>query len=205
MLDSERISIMAWQQAATDLGYKLSYEELLTCTGQSLSVYERNQKAIFGEDYPFNKAWEHKARHFDEYVARHGMPIKAGLLELLDLLDKKDIRKAVATSTKRIYTESRLKSAGLINRFNVIVTGSEVSEVKPAPDLFLEAARQLNSNPFHCVVIEDSPYGVQSAVSARMPVILVPDIIPLPEGISDHVIGIFQTLNEVRQFLLNEK
>jgi HAD superfamily hydrolase (TIGR01509 family) len=203
MLDSERIAILTWQQAAVELGYELSYDILLKCIGLPLNVFERNQKNVMGEDYPFQRVWELKVKFFDEYIAAHGIPIKAGLFELLGLLDDRHIKKAIGTSTKRIYTETRLKAAGLLNRFDAIITGSEVAHVKPEPDLFLEAAERLGMEPDSCVVLEDSPYGVEAARAAKMPVLVVPDLIALPDDINNKVIEVFPSLLEVHEFLLN--
>jgi len=86
----------------------------------------------------------------------------------------------------------------------VVVAGNDVSHLKPAPDLFLEAARRLQVDAQQCLVIEDTPYGVMAALGAKMPVILVPDLAPIPDQLGQLTVGVFPSLVEVRQFLLSQ-
>ena len=61
-----------------------------------------------------------------------------------------------------------LKSIGVIDEFQEIVSGEEVANPKPAPDIFLEAARRINTMPSECLVIEDTEHGINAAKSAGM-------------------------------------
>lgn len=84
---------------------------------------------------------------------------------------------AVGTSsTRRLY---ELKTAHLpwFSAFSAVISGDhpEVRELKPAPDIFLAAARAIAGDPAHCLVLEDSPAGVLAARAAGMSVIAIPD------------------------------
>ncbi len=88
------------------------------------------------------------------------------------LLDSITLPKAIASSSSTERLEFTLKLTGLWDRFEGhIYSSSMVSRGKPAPDLFLLAAKQLGIAPENCMVIEDSPLGVQAAIAARMTVI----------------------------------
>lgn len=202
MLDSEQLSNRAWIQAAADLGYRLTEQILLECVGRSLAQFEKTQKKYLGEDYPFERVWDLKTMHFEELSMTEGIPLKDGLLPLLDLLEERGIRKAVASSTRNPQVEKRLKRTGVFDRFEIVVDGSMVTHAKPAPDLFLETAKLLNVNPQTCLVLEDSPYGVEAAIAAGMPVILVPDLVEPPKEIQTKVVGVFDSLEQVRLYLL---
>ena len=205
MLDSERITNRAWIQAAADLGYTLTEDILIQSVGCSTAQFEKTQKKYLGEDYPFDKAWDLKNIHFEEFIEAAGIPLKDGLLPLLDLLEQRGIRKAVASSTKNPQVEKRLKRVGLFDRFEVVVDGSLVTNAKPAPDLFLETAKRLNADPHTCLVLEDSPYGVQAASVAGMPVILVPDLLAPSEDTRSLTMGVFDSLEQVRLYLLDNE
>lgn len=203
MLDSERVSNWAWMEAGREFGYELPESALIPCLGQSLAVFEKTQRQLFGELYPFAEIWDRKVVLFNQFAERKSIPLKADLLSLLDLLESYKIRKAVASSTERSQVLKRLEMTELINHFEVIVTGSEVKQVKPAPDLFLETAHQLQIAPSFCVVLEDSPHGVEAAIVAGMYVFLVPDIIPIPKELESQVIGIYPTLEEVSREIIS--
>ncbi len=205
MLDSEGLTNKAWQKAALDFGYNLTDEVMQECVGCSPVLSEFIQKKYLGQDYPYAKIRERKIIYFDESITKKGIPVKNGLLPLLDLLDSKQICKAVASSTEQPYVNQRLKVTHLFERFDVIVSGSEVEKVKPDPALFLEAARLIGAEPGRCLVLEDTPFGVKAADAAGMPVILVPDLAPIPAEIRSMTIGVFPSLEEVRLFLLRQE
>jgi HAD superfamily hydrolase (TIGR01509 family) len=82
---------------------------------------------------------------------------------------------ALASSANRPVIELALHEAGLADRFAATVSSEEVPRGKPAPDVYLEAARRLDVDPAACVAVEDSSNGLRSAAAARMGVIAVPN------------------------------
>ncbi len=99
---------------------------------------------------------------------------KEGLTELLDLLDRLSVKKAVATSSFTEFAHRLLSGFDLEKRFEVILTGDEISKSKPDPEIFLEAARRLGEEPADCLVLEDAQNGVESAFNAKMRVFAIP-------------------------------
>ncbi|MBP5297299.1 MAG: HAD family phosphatase [Bacteriovoracaceae bacterium] len=95
--------------------------------------------------------------------------------QLLELLQKISLPLAVASGTSRSILAALLKKTNLAPFFSVVLSSEEVAAPKPAPDVFLAAAQKLNLSPETCLVIEDSPYGVQAAKKAGMRVIAIPD------------------------------
>jgi beta-phosphoglucomutase-like phosphatase (HAD superfamily) len=81
----------------------------------------------------------------------------------------------IASSANRPLIESVLSLAGLDASVSVVVAAEEVAAGKPAPDVYLEAARRLGADPAECVAVEDSGPGVRSAHAAGMRVVLVPN------------------------------
>ncbi|MFD8666276.1 HAD family hydrolase [Streptomyces microflavus] len=82
---------------------------------------------------------------------------------------------AVASAASRILVRPGLKALGLIPIFEAVVTREDAARGKPAPDLFLEAARCLGVPPQRCLAVEDAPDGIASALAAGMPVLRVVD------------------------------
>ena len=94
-----------------------------------------------------------------------------GLTELIRKLKDDGIAVALATSAPEPNVTHTLAEIGLAALFPIIVRGDQVAHGKPAPDVFLEAARQLNVPPAQCLVFEDAPMGVVAAQAAGMPVV----------------------------------
>jgi len=81
---------------------------------------------------------------------------------------------AVASGSSRVVVEGLLRGARLASLFAAVVSAEEVPRSKPAPDIFLEAARRLGAPPQACAVVEDSPPGVEAALRASMRCIAIP-------------------------------
>jgi HAD superfamily hydrolase (TIGR01509 family) len=105
---------------------------------------------------------------------RHEVPLRDGVVELLDAADAAGWPTAIATGSARAKLDHHLGHAGIIDRFTEIVTAAEVAHGKPAPDIYLEAARRLGRAPADCIVFEDSLAGYEAAVAAGIPVVVVP-------------------------------
>ena len=93
---------------------------------------------------------------------------------LLALLRERGIKIAVASGSSREIINELLQQVGVLGYFTVILSSEEVLHPKPDPDVFLEAARRLNTSPRHTAVIEDSAFGVDAAVRAEMRCIAIP-------------------------------
>ena len=98
------------------------------------------------------------------------LPMK-GLHALIERLQLERIPMALATSAPQLNVEHTLAELGLRDAFPIIVRGDEVARGKPAPDVFIEAARRLNVDAAACLVFEDAPMGIEAAHAAGMRVV----------------------------------
>src|SRR6202030_2136360 len=99
------------------------------------------------------------------------------VLELLDLLDRLRMPRAIATSSSHPTIDHHLSACDLKGRFDAMVGRGDYERGKPAPDPYLRAAELLGIEPHHCLALEDSFNGVRSASSAGMMTIMVPDLL----------------------------
>lgn len=106
---------------------------------------------------------------------RREVPLKRGARDFLCYCLEHRIKTAIATSNGREMVEAVVKSLEIGPAIDVIVTACEVAAGKPAPDIYLEAARRLSVSPEECLVFEDIPAGIQAGKNAGMPVIAVED------------------------------
>ncbi len=123
---------------------------------------------------------------------RDHLPLLAGATEAVArLADVYPL--AIASSANREIIELVLELAGLRDRFGAYVSSEEVARGKPAPDVYLEAARRLAVEPARCAAIEDSANGLRSAHAAGMAVIAVPNRAYPPDddalALADAVVG----------------
>lgn len=178
MLDTERLAPQAWSDAAAALEVPFDMALVPAMVGRNFRDCQALITDHHGAHFPtaaLMRAW-HVA--YDAIVEREGIAVKPGLLTLLDWLECEAIPKAVATSTRRDRAQAKLAQTALLSRFSALVGGDEVPRGKPAPDIFLAAARRLSESPVDCLVLEDSEPGVMAALAAGMTAIMVPDMHP---------------------------
>lgn len=96
------------------------------------------------------------------------IPVMPELVEILEKLQAKNYKQAVASSSTPEIIDLVLTKTNLKKYFPIIVSGSDVANSKPAPDIFLFTAQRLGAKPTNCVVIEDSPNGIKAANTAGM-------------------------------------
>lgn len=176
MLDTERIAQQMWQQTGRENGFEIDDEVYLGAIGRTANDTSMIFRQKFGEDFPFESMYARKQALLHEAITNDAIPVKAGLYELLDLLEERGIPKAVATSTPRKTAVVKLTKTALIDRFPIIVCGDEVANGKPAPDIFLKAATGLGIAPANCLVLEDSESGIKAAHAGGMIPVNVPDM-----------------------------
>jgi HAD superfamily hydrolase (TIGR01509 family) len=201
MLDTERVAKIAWQEAARRAGHEMSDSVFEAMIGRTKRDSVDLLRAAFGPGFDFEQAYRTCHALYQDHITREGLPLKPGVEELLADLSARQIPLGVATSTRNPVAAQRLEQAGLLKHFSVLVTGDQVARGKPAPDIYLEAVRQLKIDAATSFALEDSPAGVRSANGAGLRVIMVPDLVaPTPE-IAALTHAIAKSLREARGLL----
>jgi len=197
MLDTEPLAARAWGEAAAALGADFDMALAQAMIGRNFVDCAAIVRTYYGADYPVDALLARWHATYDGIVAREGVALKPGVHELLVWLEGHAVPRAVATSTRRERARSKLATAALLPRFHELVGGDEVLHGKPAPDIYLEAARRLGAVAGMCLVLEDSEPGVRSALAAGMTPIMVPDLHPPPADLLAIDLLVLPTLHDV--------
>lgn len=197
MLDTERMAKKAWTRALGESRYQLDDVVYLRMVGRTALDAQGVLAEVFGPDLPYQDLYSLRQAYYEEDIELNGVPIKQGLLELLDFLEEHAVPKAIASSTSSLFALRKLERAGIAHRFQTIVCGDQVSRGKPAPDLFLEAARQIGFPPDRCIVLEDSEAGIRAGHAAGAVPIMIPDLKQPEPEIYHLAYRVLPTLHEV--------
>ncbi len=200
LIDSEAVYIAAMQDAARTLGLALPIDLCHAMVG----VPSRECNLMLQEHYGPNFDLSVFRGHFSKSVQRQmneRVPVKPGVVELLDFLRQRGLPLAIATSAGRAAAERNLGRAGLLERFDAVATRDDVEHAKPAPDLYLEAAKRLGVAPERCVAFEDSSIGILAAHAAGMRAVMVLDILPPTDEARAKCFHIAEDLHEVLRLM----
>ena len=207
IFDTENLYLSCCVPAAEKLGLdgieKVAYE----CIG--LTETESNKKllAFIGNEALLDEFNQEMYRIFMERYEADGLPLKEGVVDLLEYLRSVGAKTAIASSTRSDIVEMELRDAGLLGYFDVIVGGEMAGASKPEPDIFLLAAERLGlaiedgKIAEKCYVIEDSFNGVRAAHAAGATVLMVPDLLKPTEEIVALTDQVFDSLVEVQAWL----
>lgn len=197
LIDSERIYLEMWKEVVDVNRYPGFMDLALHMVG----IPAQDGKEIFceryGSDFPYEQIWNDLDNLFCERYKTEPIPLKPGVKELLEHLQNKGIRLAVASSTPSPLVQNNLRNAGILEYFDEIISGEMVYHGKPSPEIFLLAAEKLGDDPADCTVIEDSPDGIRAAYAAGMKPIMIPDLIPPSEEILSKTSAVFPSLSEL--------
>ena len=202
LFDTELIYYQSTQKIADLMNFPYSKEIYLEFVGVSDKEVQENYHRIY-KDFGKEKVDEFIQRSYDDtyQVFESGkVPLKEGVLELLDFLDQQDIPRIVASSNVRPAIELLLDGAGIKDRFSGIVSAEDVTRAKPDPEIFQKALAYLGTKADNTLIFEDSFHGVTAADAAGIPVIMVPDLLAPTEEIKGKTLEIFESLNQAPDY-----
>ncbi|HZG07232.1 MAG TPA: HAD family hydrolase [Streptomyces sp.] len=200
LVDSEPISNRILAAYLTELGHPTTYEDSIRdYMGAAMHrihdlILERS-----GQRLPDDFDDVFHGRVFDAF--RRDLRPVAGVDEVLEGLEAEGVPYCVASSGSHERIRVALKTTGLYERFGEkrIFSSQDVGRGKPAPDLFLHAAEVMGVPAGRCVVVEDSPLGVQAAVAAGMDVYGFTAM--TPPGKLSRATALFSTMGELPALL----
>jgi HAD superfamily hydrolase (TIGR01509 family) len=166
LVDSEPLARLAWERGLERYGYALTDAD----AEASIGLPYPRVHAYFADRAPLPGADVFWVEFSGELFALidSSLVLFEDAVGAVRSLRARGVPVAVASSSPRERLHRTLGRAGLLDAFDVVVSGDEVEHGKPAPDMFLLAASRLGVEASACVVIEDSPPGVQAGLAAGM-------------------------------------
>lgn len=197
LFDTERLITSLYQEVSQNIGKPLGIDILHNSIGLNHDATRNYVKEIYGDDFPYDEISEKVIERKLNIIEERGMPIKKGVLDVLNLLWECKMPMAIATSTHRELTEKYLSKSDLKKYFNYVVCGNEVSKSKPEPEIFLHTVSLLKVESSNCLVLEDSQNGILAAHRAGTIPILVKDIKYPDDEVRKLAFKEYETMSEV--------
>lgn len=175
LVDTEWTIYQAWRRCFEGHGHDLPLEIYTRCIGSDFATWspKTHLEELSGLDFD----WHDLDVLRQEEIMRDldGEGAMPGVIGTLDQLRQRQIRRAVVSSSSHHWVDGWLGKLALEEHFEAVVCRGDAPRIKPAPDLYLEAARRFEVVPDTCLVIEDSLNGVNAAKAAGMTAWVVPN------------------------------
>ena len=173
LVDSEHVWDDVREELARERGGRWHKRAQADMMGMSSTEWSRYMHDVIGLTEPPEEINAEVVRRMEARYTEH-LPLIEGAVEAVRRLAG-NFRLGLASSSNRPLIELVLEKAGIADLFQATVSSEEVERGKPAPDVFLEAARRLGVAPERCAAIEDSGNGIRAAHDAGMRVIAIPN------------------------------
>ncbi|HEY9734063.1 MAG TPA: HAD family phosphatase [Drouetiella sp.] len=196
LIDSEPLHLQAYQETLKDFGITFTEQDNRPFLGRV--DLELAEHLVSQHQLPINalQLVENKEKNLSRLFSTHLVPMP-GVIKVLEHAQKLSIPCAVASSATLPTVELIVRRLDIARYFQTLTSGEEVPHGKPAPDVYLLAARRIGVLPINCLVIEDSFNGVLAAKAAQMKCIAIPCLTTLHQDHSkaDKILGTLESLN----------
>ncbi len=175
LVDTEMAIYEAWRRTFLEHGHDLPLSIYTRCIGSDFDTWspKTHLEELTGRSFDWHQLDSSRQREIEQ--ALHGQGPMPGAAALLESLARNSATRAVVSSSSHHWVDGWLARLDLARHVPLTVCRGDAPRIKPAPDLFLEAARQLHVDPADCLVIEDSANGLLAATEAGMTTWIVPN------------------------------
>ncbi len=175
IIDTETPDYEAWRECFAEHGAELTLAEWSGCIGREYGFIDPHAmlEERLGRELDRAALKARRKQRLNAMIAAEA--VRPGVVEYLDAARARGIRNAIASSAPRRWVTPKLEARGLAGKFDCVKCEEDAPRAKPAPDLFLAAARALDAGPAECIAFEDSPNGVAAALSAGIFCVAVPN------------------------------
>ena len=198
MVDTESLSTEAFINSAKAQGYNMTKEETLKVLGfTKANIYQFWIDYFQGTNVDGKKLVDDHYEYIENVLYTVGPEKMPYVEELLKYLKENNYKIAVASSSDTADIKNNLEKTKLEKYIDEIASGAEVENGKPAPDVFLLAAKRLGVDPKDCLILEDSKAGIKAGKASGAMVFMVPAMFTVDKECEDTADRILTNLGEV--------
>jgi HAD superfamily hydrolase (TIGR01509 family) len=207
LTDTEKYYNKAIVQTMHEMGYdSFDREDALRQRSLNHKDCEAMYKEWLGDDFDYHEFHSRYNVLVKSWLDRDGIPVKPGIKEIMNYLSENRIYAAVVTATGYDNAIKRLKAAGLIDYFKIVISAHNVPKGKPHPDPYLFAASEIERiakedgvsiSKDECIAVEDSPNGITAATSAGLRTVMVPDLTEPDEELKKKLFHVCSDLSKL--------
>ena len=196
LVDTEQIYLKEFPKILAEQGISIALDDMTKIVGQNEKAFVKYFTTLFPEiDLEIAK---NKLLDILKKRAEDGdMKVKKGAINLLKFLKKKHIKIALASSNNRYEINLYLEKTNLLKYFECIISGEDIKESKPNPEIFNKVINYFNVKPSETIILEDSFNGIRAAFSSGAKGIMIPDILEPNIEMKEKAKYIFKDLDEV--------
>ena len=197
LIDSEKVYFRCWKMALNKLNLSMTDDEILELRSLDSRLANAYFLNHFNDDSVYGKVRTLRKELMSEEINKQPLAVKPGVKELISYLKTNNIDYGIVTSSPQKRAMEYMRSVGLDGYFETIISTERVEKGKPYPDVYMYACKVAGRTPQECIAVEDSPNGLKSAHDAGLKTIMIPDLTPYSQKMSEYVDWCFEKLDDI--------
>ncbi|WP_334330491.1 HAD family hydrolase [Companilactobacillus sp. HBUAS59699] len=196
LIDTEKLYFSTRQATLKKYGFPFTEADNRHYIAKGFPDTTRRIQKLVDDKELGQKIFDESMDLYHQKVQNGEVALKPGALELLKFLQEQNIDRYVTSSSTRDVLMVNVKNVGIEDYFTDIISGDDVKNNKPAPDIYLHALTVTNADPEETVVFEDAESGIEAALAANIDVVAVPDLLQPREELLKQAAAVLPNLNE---------
>jgi len=196
LIDTEGLYYSARKEILAKYGLPFTKEDNQHYIAKGFPDTKRRLQELAGDPKLGAKIFDESMERYHDKVLAGEVTLKSGAIELLTYLQEHNIARYITSSSTKEILTLNAKNTGITDYFTGLISGDDVKNNKPAPDIYLHALDVTHAKPEDAVIFEDSNSGIESGLAAKIDVIIVPDLVqPKPE-LAKQAVAVLPNLKE---------
>ena len=201
LIDDEKFTISSKIIEGKKYGFNVKRVDVLKSLGMSKESSRKHFTSLYGENFPVDELAKQRFLYIVKDMQENGIRLKPYVKKIIKFCKKYNIKMIICTSTTSEKVEEYKNYGDLFDYFDGIVTGDQVINGKPNPDIFLKGLELAGVSKEEALIIEDSNIGVEAGINSGIDIIMIPDLVK-PQGKTlINRVKVYKNLNEVISFV----
>ena len=201
LIDTEKFTISSKIIEGKKYGFNVKRKDILLSLGMSKENSKRHYTSIYGDDFPVEILAKERFNYIVRDMKIHRIKLRPYVKKIIKYCKSNNIMIGICTSTTSEKIEEYKKYGDLFTHFDFIVTGDQIVNGKPSPDIFLKGLELSGFKKDEALIIEDNNVGVEAGLNSGIEVIMIPDLVR-PQGRTlTQRVKVYKNLNEVISFI----
>lgn len=197
LIDDEKFTISSKIIEGKKYGFNVKKEDVLKSLGMSKDNSYKHFTSIYGKDFPVHELAYQRFIYIVNDMKKNGIKLKPYVSKIIKFCKKNNIIIGICTSTTSEKINEYRKYGDLFEHFDFILTGDQVKNGKPSPDIYLKGLELAGVKKEEALIIEDNNIGVEAGLNSGIEVIMIPDLVK-PQGKTlINRVKVYKNLNEV--------
>ncbi|WP_125588158.1 HAD family hydrolase [Companilactobacillus jidongensis] len=199
LIDTEGLYYSTRKTVLAKYGFPFTKKDNQHYIAKGFPDTNRRLQELAGDKELGQKMFDESMQLYHDKVVAGEVTLKPGAIEFLQFLKDHGIARYVTSSSTREILMTNVHNVGIENYFTDLISGDDVKNNKPAPDIYLHALKVTHAEPEEAVVFEDAESGIRAGLTAGIDVVIVPDLLqPKPE-LAKHAVAVLDSLKDAGQ------